>query len=798
MSRSLLALSASLLSAPWASALQGGLPPRPTADVEPPRGYSVNLIYDAVETALDGDAKIHILRSPTFVFEGREVRATWAVLWTDPDSASFFELSEPADLRVSAPAVQATDPAEDQVGFTNFDELLSAPELEPVRELYLEGPVEFYDDGVRFGFADALYVDRVEGHGWLSNAQIEVRERVGGSRYVFKVQSEWLRISSDGSLVSNSARITTCEHADPHYFIRTKQLRMEPTGDPEYPWEVELAGNGIRFGDAFTLPLPPINYIADEEGEPSLAGFRVGDSGQFGPSVGFGYTRDVEGYGSALDRLLKGDEGGRFDSKFRVEADYLGSRGLLLDLSARLESEGRYRWESSLAVIPDDGDDNGLVQVPTEDRDTLRAWFRSRGRFFLGDDEWLDVRITDQTDPGIQAEFFEREYLYYEERENFLHWRKAAGADYLSASLVASLDEFQTTVEELPELDYVRQRTTLLDLESVPLVYSSATKAGWYRRQEGDPAYEAPFADGFGERSTWRLDSEHRFEAPIDLELGGLRLIPFTTARWTGWSEAGASEDSPMRTALFGGARLTTTLWRRTAGGGVQEIAPLVGWSTDAVFQETGGEPLELDATDDLVGGQFLDLGLRGRTRGEQFFGVPVDLDGEVRGRYGADLSTGESSRWMPVQFLGELRTELAGIPLELRHDSRLDVEERRTLYSRTGMRVEPLPRMMLDLSFAAGRNDEGEQVFEAASVAGIYRFSRKWEFEGQQVLNLDTNNSLDVRGIVRRYGHDLIVEVDFGQRAGEGGPRFGISVSPAITASRREEVRAGGFGLRY
>ncbi|MEO0649244.1 MAG: hypothetical protein AAFZ65_01030 [Planctomycetota bacterium] len=668
-----------------------------------------------------------------------------------------------------------------------------------MRELYLEGPVEFFEGEARVGVADALYVDRVEGHGWLSNARIEVRDRIGGSRFVLKVTSNWLRISADGSLVSDSAQVTTCEHADPHYVIKTNKLRMEPTGNPALPWRVKLSGNSIQMGSWFKIPLPPINYIADEDGEPALENLRFGDSGQFGPSVGFGYSRDVESYGGTLDRLLKGDEGGRFDSKFRVDLDYLGSRGLLVDLSLRLTSENRYRSRTDFAFIPDSDMDGGLVEVPEDRRDTLRTWLRSRSRFFMGDGEWLDVVVSDQSDPGVQSEFFERDYLDFEERETFVHWRKAWGANYASASAVTTLDEFQTQVEELPEFEYVRQRTSLVDTTVAPVVYSSETEAGWYRRQEGDPFFEAPFADGFGERSTWRFDSEHRVETPIETGIAGARLIPFAGARWTGWSEAAEGDDMPARAVLTGGARLVTTFWRRTARGGIQELSPLVGWSTDFVEQQTGGDPLFIDDdTEELLTGRFVDLGLRGRARGEQVFGLPLDFDGEVRTRYGADLNDGPGDRWLPIELLGELETKLGPVPVRLFHDTRLDTEDRQTDYSRTNLGFDPIPRMTINLGFATGRNADGLRLYEAANFGGIYRFTPKWELEGSQTMNLETNNSLDARGTIRRYGHDLIVELTLGRRSGEGGSSIGFRIKPAVTARRRPEVPTGDFFLRY
>ncbi|MHC4893668.1 MAG: LPS-assembly protein LptD, partial [Planctomycetota bacterium] len=444
-----------------------------------------------------------------------------------------------------------------------------------------------------------------------------------------------------------------------------------------------------------------------------------------------------------------------------------------------------------------DGDeDRGLVRVPLDDRDTLRTWLRSRTRFDLGRDQWVDLVISDQSDPGVQSEFFERDYIDFEERETFVHWRRAEGANYASASAVTTLDEFQTQIEQLPEAEYVRQRTTLFGEDWAPLVYSSATKAGWYRRQEGDPNYEAPFLDGFGEASTWRFDSAHRFEVPLSVLGRGTKLTPFTEARWTGWSESGNTDDGPARTAVFAGAELSTTVWRRTAGGGIQELAPLVGWSTDAVFQETGGEPILIDQTELLTPGRFVDVGLRGRLRGIQLGTLPVDFDGEVRGRWGDGLEIGSGSGWLPLEVIGQIDTTIGSVPVRLFHDGRYDVDNGTTTYARTNLSFDPIPRMTIGSSFAVGRNFDGSRAFEAAFFSAGYRFTQKWEIEGTQTLDLDTNNSLNVGATIRRYGHDLIFELIARRRSGEGGSSVGFRLKPAITANRRPQVPTSTFGI--
>ncbi|MEO0651894.1 MAG: hypothetical protein AAFZ65_14560, partial [Planctomycetota bacterium] len=93
----------------------------PQESVQPDRPLS----FESMETVLDGDSRITQLRSPVFTFRNRVIRATWALLWTDRDQASFLDMSDTEELRVGAPAVERTDPTEDNVGFNTFDELLS-------------------------------------------------------------------------------------------------------------------------------------------------------------------------------------------------------------------------------------------------------------------------------------------------------------------------------------------------------------------------------------------------------------------------------------------------------------------------------------------------------------------------------------------------------------------------------------------------------------------------------------------------------------------------------------------------
>ncbi|MBI1380219.1 MAG: hypothetical protein GC161_03935 [Planctomycetaceae bacterium] len=745
---------------------------------------------ESLVSGMEGDAKYFVIRAPVLK-RGREtVRATWAIVWTDEDVVDGLIGNTGPDLRVEGRRVLDERSAQDRTR-TIWDKIEEAmfevPQLSKVREFYMEGPVEYFIGEDRVAFADAAYIDMIDRLGWIADTNYEMIERVGGSRFAFKVQADWLRLARDGSLTSSDARLTTCEFADPHFFITTGRLRLVPTEDPDRPVRVLARRNAIRIGDRLRIPLPPVDGLIDEEGDLTIGGLQVGESPRFGTVVGLEYNRDVrEEIGERVNRFLRGDPE-NFRSRLRLSAAYLGSRGVLLDFGLRLRSAGIYEWNSDLGLVPDSAEDKGLVRVPEEDRPDLRTWFRSRGRYHLDKDEWVDLTISAQTDPGVQAEFFEDDYLRFAERRSYVHWRKAEGADYKSVTLGGSLDSFRTEVQPLPTILLERQRVPIADLGFAPLLYGASTTAGVYDRTEGDPAFEAPFDDGFGQLTVLRADHRSRLETPIPLGALGASLVPFVDGRATGWSEDGEDEGALARAAAIVGARLSTVFWRRTEGGGLQQLVPTLEIRRDAIVEEGSGTPLDLlDGVDESLEGQFTTAGLRGRWFGERW---PFELDVDVRATHGSELSDGEPSGWRPLGVFARFESEIAGVPIAATHDGRYDTDTGDTPYSRTQLGLQPTEDWNLRAGFTQGTPVGLGEPFEAAFFGAIYRFSPKWEFEGRQQISLRESDPLDTRVILRRFGHDVVFEIGVSERAGEGGTSISFRVRPILTAKRRPPV---------
>jgi hypothetical protein len=320
----------------------------------------------------------------------------------------------------------------------------------------------------------------------------------------------------------------------------------------------------------------------------------------------------------------------------------------------------------------------------------------------------------------------------------------------------------------------------------VPLVYAGDTTAGYLRRREGDALLQGPFGpltpfpDGLGEREVLRADTSHRLEVPVWLGAAGMTATPFVGGRATAWSENADEEDTPTRLVAEAGLRVATTFWTELASGAVHQISPFVEVRGDLAHEEQGGEPVAFDRTEDSVEGLFVELGLRARFGAQ---GGRSLLDVDLRSVHASDVPTGEEGGWQPVQVFARLDVEPLGAPVELWHDGRYDLEDGSAPYSLSSLAVRFTDDLRTELAYRRGLalDDPDDTLFEAASVAAIYRWTEKWEFEGRETLSLIDDQSLDNRFVLRRYGHDVVFEIEYSFRAGEGGSTVGVNLRPRL-----------------
>ena len=754
--------------------------------------------YLSSRTLVEPDALIHVLQEPRVTYRGEElsvflpvapsggvvVSASWAVMWVDRHS--WNQLPDREDEDPEGPQEEAAET--DRQGF--FGKIRG---LGILNEVYLEGPVEVRFDERPSATASAVYLDVVSGHGWLADANFTIQgEHLGRGFRTIKVHAKWLRQSADTSFHADEATIALCEFDDPHVQITTGDLRITQDPNDDNRFDVVMRDNRVEMYDLLTIPLPSIETSTDENLRPDIASVRLGDSARFGSFVSAGIVRPAEGAAKFMHDLLgRGDFGTEVDvdAKYSVDAAWFGSRGALLDLGFIMEAENEYRFITELGGIPDDSKDKGYIRVPPSDRSTLRLWLRSHGRYEFDEEQWLDFAGSYQTDAGIQSEFFESDFERYEQSENFVRWRKADGPNFYSASVKVQVNDFFSEVEELPSASVWRGRTEVLPLGPTALIYSADATAAYLRRHESQGGYASPFggpplfSDGFGQREVLRLDTTHRVEVPVSLGALGLRATPFAVARGTAWDENTALTGDPRRGLGQAGVRLSTALWKKSDSGRLHQLLPYVEARGDVVLEESGGAPVTFDSVESPVEGSFVEVGLRGRLGAKD--GSTL-LDFDAHGTHANDLATaaGPNEGWNDFGFYSRLAVDPFGIPAEVIHDGRYDFDEGDTLYSRLSFGLRPRDNLAFEAAHHRGLDLDREALYEAASITGLWTWTEKWEFEGQQTLSLRDDARLGSKVILRRYGHDLVLEIESSFRQGEGAS-VGISVRPLVTWDR-------------
>ena len=712
---SLLALGLALCASPAPSAPQEvELPTElplpvelelPHAEPEAPWAFE----FDSWDRQLEEDTIVHVFQRGVFVSGDQRLRAPWVILWVDRDEQESLMSDPPKDdvdaeeLRLGPNVLDATGRPV-PITRTLFEAFHRSALGGVVQEVYFEGPIEYTVGADSLLQASAMYMDVVGGQGWIVDANLTILTNLRGDPIRLRAQADWMRHAADGSLRADRATVTTCTYDDPHLHITTGDLRITPFKEDDNVYlRVETSDNSLDLYDTFSIPLPGRTFVTDEQGRPVFRGLRLGNSGRFGTFLSASAPLgDLGGVGRAMNDALGGNEE-EVQSDLELDASYLSNRGGLFDLQARLFVPERYFLNINLGLVSDTGRDRGIVRVPQEERGDLRTWLRTRGRFYFEEDEWLDLVYTRQSDAGVQAEFWQGDFIHYEERRSYLHYRKANGEAYLAVNVQPRTDEFRSQVEQLPEIRYDRNRVELAQVFGNPLTWSNTTRVGNLRRLEGDGVqglYLDPlFADGLGTQEALRVSHEERIELPIGLGWGGVVMKPFTSLRMTLWDFDDATVgDTIEEVAPIAGLRAASTFWKRTQGGTFLELAPYVEYRADVGAERRGGTPAVFDQLEDPLEGRFVEGGVRGRATWDEGKNV---LDVDLHGIYAEDVAEGQEEGWRPVELFTRLRTEALSMPVEVFQDLRYDFDQRDTVFSLFSLGLDP-PRTCASCSASA------------------------------------------------------------------------------------------------
>lgn len=759
-------------------------------------------------TPMDDEIMI-VITAPRVTFGQESARADYVSFWVDRDKwQRRRKRGGESDAEPMDDGPKPADIVEQQPNF--LAELLFDLQSESyggyLRAVFVEGGFEIARADQRAAKGSRLYIDLARAIAWLEDAELVYPLLSGGQEVPLRVRTARLSSDEEGRLVADGATLTTCDHDEPHFVVRTREFALEPRGDGR--WRFGSKGNRLEFQGGVALPLPAIgNVVLDEEfgidgieneaGEVTpLRDIGIARTARFGTVIGAAFRFDIGNIGSWIgDRL--GMDGSRIRGKWETEAQWLQDRGPLAGIGLQLrerkpgdDPDEDFRLDAFVGGIPDAGEDRGTVRVPESERDELRVTAYLRARYPIVRGEWFDFALATQTDAGVQSEFYEPDYYRFEQRDTFVRWRKSLGADYLSAGASKRVNSFRSQTEELPSFGAYRGERNVGTFTGLPVLWGGAFDAGFYRRREGEIDSDL-FSDlpggatlALGDREAGRADLTQRLSLPIQTSFAGVKATPFARMRGTAWTEGIQDGTDPLRASVGAGVELSTTLHKVTKDGFLSTIAPRVAASTDLSYEERGVDPIPFDDRDQPFDGTVVEAGVRGLWQRPATFET-LDLD--VRGALRTDREDGREDA-TDMSVIAEYITRYGkgeGL-FGLRHDARYDVEGGETDYSRSVVALRPNDDWILEVSYSQGRDIFGGELFETAGVTGRWTVDPKWELEARYVRNIRTDDRLLTELVVRRTGHDFVFDLSFQDRAGEGGTAVSMSLAPLLGWARR------------
>ena len=671
-----------------------------------------------------------------------------------------------------------------------------------IRALFMEGGVEIARNDRRAARGSRLYINLTNAAAWLEDAELVYPLSTRGEEVPLRVRTERLETDEEGALVANGATLTTCDHDVPHFVVRTNEFSLRPRGDGR--WRFGASGNQLIFHQGLEIPLPSIgNLVLDEEfgvegfeneaGEVTpLRDIGIGRTARFGTVLGAAFRFDIGRIGEWLGERI-GMDTEKVRGKWDTQAQFLGSRGVLFGLGLALrEREPRddpdedFRLDAFVGGIPDGGTDRGTVRVPEDERDEMRLWGYLRSRYPIVRGEWIDVAFASQTDAAVQPEFYEDDFLRFEQRDTFVRWRKSLGPDYLAAGAQKRVDEYRSQREELPSFLAYRGERRIGYLTGAPVLWGGMFEAGYYTRREGevdrDLFSNLPLgAQGMiGNREAGRANLRQRLSMPLQTQIAGIKVTPFVEALGTAWTSAVDEGDDPARGALKGGVELSTTLHKVTNSGYLSALAPRLSVTGDAWYEDTGGAPIPFDETELPIDGTAYEAGLRAIWSRPATF---ENLDLDVKAIFRTNREDGQPDTTR-IGTLAEYITRYGDGEgqIGLRHDGRYDPDESETIFSRSAFAVRPNDVFVMELRYAQARAFfDSTELYETAGAVGRWRVDPKWEIETRYAHDLKNDQQLLTEVTLRRFAHDFVFDITFQDRSGEGGTNISFSLLPLL-----------------
>jgi LPS-assembly protein len=351
--------------------------------------------------------------------------------------------------------------------------------------------------------------------------------RAGHPPY-FALGSNMITSPTNQTYTITNSYFTTDDHPRPGYRIYAKQVTVVPGQS------IEARHAVLYLGSVPVMYFPYYSKTLDRH--PNHFDFLVGYRSTWGAYLLTTYNWQLKD--TPLDGAL------HFDMRSR--------RGLAGGPDFHWEDpsfgEGIFRY-----YYANDENPRDVYGFETPDDD--------RHRLLFGHQVDLDTNLTAKayvsyhTDPFVVRDFFESEYHANAQPRSFVEVDKAWPNWDLNGMAQFRVNDFQETVERLPDVKLTGLRQRVFE---TPLYYESESSVGYFRHLfPAETNFYSPFhTNSYG---ATRADTYHQVVLPWTF-FGWLNVIPRVGQRFSYYGEAngrGATTDEEFRNVFNTGAEMT-------------------------------------------------------------------------------------------------------------------------------------------------------------------------------------------------------------------------------------------------
>lgn len=459
-----------------------------------------------------------------------------------------------------------------------------------VLEVYLDGDVELYEGDQRVLAAQSYFEDRLLGVARVLHGELRVEMAAQMPDAPLLVRYEAMRMLPDGTIEADGVVYTNCELQEPHWHVRAPWLRVALEEEGRV---LRTGANTAHVADTPMLWWPGYRVNLDRERAFPWRDLDFGSSSRFG-------TELVALWGGDFTPVL--EEGlalfgydGLVDAEWEATTALFSKRGFFTELLLDYRTDNS-RGHVLTSYIKDNAEEDELgVDIEDDTRGRIKVQHRTE----LDENRVVDVELSYISDRGFLREYYEDEARQGKVQESYVDYRDYRDDEVVSVLMRGRLNDFQTQVEYLPEIERrVAGRQASFQILGHDAFVTSRDFVSHARLapDEDDATLDSERNLRFGRRT--------RIDVPVDFGNGD-RVDFFGTLDLTGF-ERSVDDGSTGRYAAGGGA-----VWARTYSSvdqgarnerwnidGLRHVVePYVGF--DSVFGRNK-EPDELIQIDDV------------------------------------------------------------------------------------------------------------------------------------------------------------------------------------------------------